>query len=179
METKAKITNITRDFTTGKVNLTFTVDHYDSEEVGRLMEKDLRLRAVIWREKRSLDANGYYWVLLDKISGVLGSTKEEVHEIMLHRYGTYDLLDDGTPILISLAKHVNINRIDGHYVACKESSDGKHIAYIRLKGSRDMNTEEFARLLDGAIYEAKQMEIETLPPDEIERIKQFEIDNAI
>lgn len=178
METKARISNISRDFTSGKVQITFTVDHYESEEVERLMCKDLRLKAVIWREKRSLDANSYYWVLLDKIAGVLGSTKEEVHEIMLHRYGTYDLLDDERPITITLSTEVDIGRLDGHYTAYKGSEDGKFMSFIKLKGSSEMNTEEFAHLLDGTIYEAKQMGIETLTPTELERIKQIEVNNS-
>lgn len=177
MESKARISNISRDFSSGKVQITFTLDHYEPEEVERLMGKDLRLKAVIWREKRSLDSNGYYWVILDKMAGVLGSTKEEVHEIMLHRYGTFDLLDD-KPITITVSSEVDINRIDGHYKAYKASSDGRFVSYFKLKGSSEMNTEEFAHLLDGAIQEAKELGVETLSPNEIERLKQLEIDNT-
>ena len=32
------------------------------------------------RNKRSLTANAYYWVLVEKIAKALGSSKQEVHE---------------------------------------------------------------------------------------------------
>lgn len=170
MESKARIANISRDFNSGKVLMTFELDHYESEEVERLMGKDLRLKAVIWREKRSLDANAYYWVLLDKIAGVLGSTKEEVHEIMLHRYGVLDYIDD-KPMVITLRSDIPINRLKGHYKAYRMSDDGRFISYFKLKGSSEMDSSEMAHLIDGVVSEAKELGVEVLPPEEIERIK--------
>lgn len=177
METKARISNISRDFSSGKVLLTFRIDHYEAEEVDRLMSKDLRLKAVIWREKRSLDQNSYYWVLTDKIAAVLGTTKEEVHEIMLHRYGMFDLID-GKPIVITIRSDIDISHIEGHYKVYKASEDGKFISYFKLKGSSEMNTEEMSRLLSGTIEEAKILGVEVLPPDELERMRQLEVNNS-
>ena len=176
METKARISNITRDFASGKVNLTFTVDHFESEEVDRLMSKDLRLKAVIWREKRNLDQNGLYWTLVDKMAKVLDTSKEEVHDILMRSYGTLDYIDE-KPIAITLLSEIDISHLEGHYKPYKASEDGKFVSYFKLKSSAEMDTAEFSKLIDGAVYEAKQMGVETLPPDEIERIKQLEINH--
>ena len=177
METKAKITNISRDFQSGKVQMTFTLDHYESEEVDRLMNKDIRLKAVAWREKRGLTQNSYYWVLVDKMANVTRTTPEELHEILLHRYSTLDLLDDGKPIVITLRADIDIHLLPGHYKAYKQSEDGRFISYMKLKGSSELDTAEFSRLLDGTISDAKEMGVEVLSPDEIERLKMYEVDN--
>lgn len=39
------------------------------------------------KEKRSLDANAYYWKILSEIAGVLGESKEKLHLKMLKEYG--------------------------------------------------------------------------------------------
>ena len=38
-------------------------------------------------------------------------------------------------------------------------------------GSSTYNTKEMSVLIDGIVYEAKELGIETLPPDELERMK--------
>src|SRR5690554_4895208 len=40
-----------------------------------------------YKQKRSLDANAYYWVLVSKIADVLRTSKEELHFRMLKEYG--------------------------------------------------------------------------------------------
>jgi hypothetical protein len=43
-----------------------------------------------------------------------------------------------------------------------------------LKGSHDLNTTEMAELLDGLIQEARQLDIETMTPAELERLRAYE-----
>ncbi|MFR4578415.1 MAG: hypothetical protein ACLT76_00975 [Clostridium fessum] len=38
-------------------------------------------------EKRSLDANAYYWVLLSRLAEAAGISKPRAHNLMLRRYG--------------------------------------------------------------------------------------------
>jgi hypothetical protein len=40
-----------------------------------------------------------------------------------------------------------------------------------MRGSHTYDTKEMARLIDGVVYEAKSIGIETLSPDELERMK--------
>ena len=42
--------------------------------------------------------------------------------------------------------------------------------YIMLRGSSSYDTKEMARLIDGLVSECKEVGIETLPPDEVERM---------
>lgn len=43
--------------------------------------------------------------------------------------------------------------------------------YIKLKGSSKYDTKEMARLIDGTVEDAKELGIETLPPEDLERMK--------
>lgn len=43
--------------------------------------------------------------------------------------------------------------------------------YLLYKRTRYMDTAEMARLIDGAIYEAKELGIETDPPEKIAKLK--------
>ena len=53
----------------------------------------------------------------------------------------------------------------------KDGKDGrKWRAYRLIKGSSKYDTKEFSTLLDGAVSEAKEMGLETLPEEELERM---------
>lgn len=172
MESKARLADVSRDYQTGKMRLTFTVDHINPEELTTLEGKDLRLRVVQWREKRSLDANAYLWVLCTKVAEAIPTSKEEVYSAMLEDYGCIDTLEDGSPITVTMLSEIDVNLLDGHYKKYKESSDGKFTSYIKLKGSSEMDSKEMSTLIDGVIYEAQQMGIETITPDEKARLVQ-------
>lgn len=171
METKARISDISKDFQTGKTRIMFTCDYAPLEEIDRLMTKDIRLRAVQWREKRSLDANAYFWVLCGKIAGEIASSQDEVYELMLRRYGTIDRDKDGTPITIKQPKFQSMDALAGHWKFVGESVDGESNMLVQIKGSSRYDTKEMSVLIDGIVSECKELGIETVPPDELERIK--------
>ena len=51
---------------------------------------------------------------------------------------------------------------------------GKEFTHYKIfKGSSEYNTKEMAVLIDGIISEAKELDIETLPPVEVERLKEM------
>lgn len=41
------------------------------------------------RQKRSLDANAYAWVLMEKIAAAVGRSKDDIYLDMLERYGVF------------------------------------------------------------------------------------------
>lgn len=41
-----------------------------------------------------------------------------------------------------------------------------------MRGSHTYDTKEMSRLIDGTVEEAKELGIETLTPDQVERMKQ-------
>lgn len=72
MECKAMQTAVSRDWVTGKTKIEYTIESgCTPEDIEKARGKILRLRVVEWREKRSLDANAYYWQLLTKLADKL------------------------------------------------------------------------------------------------------------
>lgn len=120
------------------------------------------------KDKRSLTANGYLWVLLQKIADVLRSTKDEVYEEMLNRYGQLQTDEKGEPYKITVKSEVDMSKIEGHYKRYK--SNGKFTAYFVIKGSSKYSKKEMAILLDGVISECKELDIETKPEEEIKNL---------
>lgn len=47
-------------------------------------------------------------------------------------------------------------------------------SYLIYKGSRKMNKKEFSILLDGLISECKECDIQTLTPEEVEKLRYLE-----
>lgn len=123
-----------------------------------------------WHPKRSLTANGYYWALLGELTGVLRAARDEIHEELLRRYSVPFLGKDDKPIV--LVSRREPEELPGHWIRVRDGIKGQK-AYMRIKGSSDMDSKEFSRLLDGLISECKEVGVETLPPAEIERLRGY------
>lgn len=147
------------------------------EEIGTLLNKkgDYLLELKKVRKHRTLDANSYYQVLLDKLSQALYTKREELHEEMLREYGVTMTYSDGEPVYFPL----QFGR-DGHElvkyceaVRCEEIDGRDFIWWRAIKPSHLMDTVEFSRLLDGLIYECKNLGIETLTPQQIRELQGY------
>lgn len=169
METTGRLTGASRTFDGRGIILTFEVDISAAGQVESIMKQDrLRIKAVKYKEKRSLDANAYAWVLMTKIADVVSTSKEEVYEDMLQRYG-YIYEDDEGYITVTVKKSVDMSKIDGHWKFIKDN--GKFASYMMIKGSSEYDTAEMSRFIDRIVEEAKDLGIETLTPAELERMK--------
>ena len=82
--------------------MTFTGTKAEISQFLYKLDKDTKYDIKIdkHRNKRSLDANAYSWVLQTEIANVLRISKEEVHFDMLKAYGQRDY--------VSLLANVNI-----------------------------------------------------------------------
>lgn len=47
----------------------------------------------LYRKKRSLDANAYYWKLVTVLSEKIGISKNRMHNILLRKYGQTEVID--------------------------------------------------------------------------------------
>ena len=59
-----------------------------------ITEKDKLLQVKIkqYRQKRSLDANAYCWILAQKIAEVIGNTKEFVYKRAIRQVGQFEIV---------------------------------------------------------------------------------------
>ena len=164
MESKAILQNISRDFKTNKPIISFIVDSLHPEAD---LSGELRLTVRRWRERRSLDANAYMWVLLTAIAEKINSTKDEVYELMLDRCGKEFRDGDGNMLVVGVKRSIDMKRA-GHW---KHYKDYFECAYwYLLKGTSEYDTAEMSYFIDRVIEEAKELGIETATPDEVARM---------
>lgn len=125
-------------------------------------DKDYVIECREYRNRRSLDANAYYWVLINSIVSRLPNvTNDSIHFDMLRAYGPVEV--------IQVRKDVDISKYGIRYF--EEDGGGEKYTYYRVyKGSSQMDSKEMSRLIDGAVQEAKNLGIETLPPAELKAL---------
>ncbi len=165
MEIKAKLKNVYQNIIDDCTEAVFEVPN---AELADLNGKEIRLTIKEWKEKRSLDANSYCWVLCTKLAEKLKTSKDEVYEECIQKYG----YTDDEPITITVKAEVDMSMIGGHWKYLKDSGDGKFKAYLRLKGSSEYNTKEMAHFLDMVIEDCKEQGIETMTENELLKLKE-------
>lgn len=177
MECKGNITAIAQDFETKGILVTLSLTDVSVQELQTLKSMEqLSVEIKKYHRKRSLNANAYYWKLVGEIGKVTGGSKNRLHNIMLDRYGELDAMPDGS--LIPFCIRDDIDYLEFPYPHLKPTqktlSKGNKLYrwFYQIKGSSEYNTAEMSRLIDGIVSECRDMGIETLSPNEIERMKQ-------
>lgn len=138
--------------------------------VGEMQEdKRYSLEVTEFRERRSLDANAYFHLLVGKIAEDMNLGFEETKTNLVVEYGTVARDEDGVKVGFKLPASVDVTSIY-RYVKCFDTrvENGKEFnCYIVFKHTHLMDSKEMSRLIDGTVYEAKQHGIETMPPDKL------------
>jgi len=118
------------------------------------------------RERRSLDANAYFWVLVGQMADVLRTDKDSMYLQLLKRYGQY------TYIIVkpeAVEKTLQAWRLMEEIGKTKDEKGVQMLAYF---GSSTYDAKEMARLIDGTVSEAKELGIETMTPSELALMKE-------
>lgn len=119
-----------------------------------------------YKEKRNLDQNAKYWKLLNELALTLKISVEELHFKMLKDYSQrYEIL---------VPKDTKLRGIEYYERKSKViRNDQEFIVYQVFTPSHELNTREFALLLQGLCEECKEQGIETLSPDELKRLEEM------
>ena len=152
----------------------------DSDTIIRhIMEQKLNNPNVIWdidihREKRSLDSNSYFHVLCDKLRQKLGISMARCKNHLIADYGQIQYLDDGSPMIYKTnAPEEYMYELETIHTKCVKAvkeNDIEVFFYRIYRGSHTYNSAEMSKLIKGTVDECKQLDIETLTPDEIARM---------
>lgn len=131
------------------------------------------------RKKRSLDANSYAWTLLRKMAEKLADmvdgkapTKEELYRRHIKDVGVYEPLPIREDAVERFCLAWEAKGI-GWFVEVVD--DSKLPGFKRVHayyGSSTYTSKEMARLIDNIVQDCKALGIETLPPHELERLKE-------
>lgn len=149
----------------GDLVVSFTIeDETVIEELERGKDKKLELNIKRYSEHRSLNANRYFWDLCEQIAIKLRKTKNEVYIDILKEVGVFvDIEIDRNAIGIMQQKFRYIEEV--HYA---EAIRPDRMIARCYWGSSTYTKNEFARLIDEAIFKARENDIRTWSPEELE-----------
>jgi len=171
LQTTGTITDLSIDFETRKSKISILLDINELEAVEQLKkENKLNIELKKYRNKRSLDANAYCWVLCDRIAKELCKdgtviTKEQVYQDAIKQIGTFEAM------IVEEKAYENFKRIWenqglGFLVqeVCKKDKCVKVHCYY---GSSTYDSKEMSLLIDLLVGLAQSLGIETKTEAEI------------
>lgn len=169
MKLTGKIIDASVDFG-GKMRLTLAIN--EKKDAMLLYDElhgvdKLSVEIKKYREKRSLDANAYFFVLADKLAEELNITKEEIYRQAIKEIGgvseTVCVKNEAVERLCEGWKQNGIGWQTDTFPSKIEGCTNVILYY----GSSTYDTAQMSRLINNIVQECKELGIETKTPDEI------------
>ena len=150
----------------GDITVTFAIeDRKALEKLDAYKDADLVIETKKYFEKRSLSANGYFWVLVDKIARVLGSDKDTIYLWLLRESGVF------VDLRVRPEAIEDLKRVYRLADAFDEVPGEDGMVDVRCYiGSSHYDTKEMAYLIDRTVEEARLLNIDTWTEDEIQQV---------
>ena len=132
----------------------------------KIMRYDLEVREH--RKKRSLDANAYAWVLINKLAESLRLAPIDVYRQAIQNIGgNYEVI----PIKEEAAEHfTKVWEAKGLGWPCVDMGKSRIDGYRNLRayyGSSTYDTRQMAQLIDNLVQDCKALDIETMSPEKL------------
>lgn len=163
-----KLKSIARDVMTGGYLVTFEVAHLPEIPADKILDIDVKIH----REKRSLNSNSYFHLLAAKIAQKINEPNTHVKNRLIREYGQWELIDGKIPTITVKPEYEEmILDVDGLHVKPTGKDENGRLVFGLMRGSHTYDTAEMSRLIDGTVSEAKELGIETLTPEQLERMK--------
>lgn len=122
-------------------------------------DKDKKFDIKEHKNKRSLNANSYCWLLLGKIADAIGSTKEEVYKDYIKSKGVYRIITMSSEAVSTFEKVWN-DRGLGWICEKSENKIAGLTDVIAYYGTSSYNTKQMASFIDYVVQECQQLGIE-------------------
>lgn len=152
MEVTGKITALSKDWVSGKFLLTLEVNEAGvvESQIDSLKTIDkLKVKIAKWTNKRSLDANAYFHVLIGKIADVMRISKAQCKNMMITRYGQPEMID-GEPMIYKTNAPVKyMNELETLHTICVRvlEENGKEVFFYKVyRGSHTYDSKEMSIL---------------------------------
>ena len=162
-----------KDFVLGynrKWRLSLELDGDFRDLYEKLKDVDIDFSVKKWREPRSRDANAYAWVLIDKIAAELSLDKVEVYRRAIREIGgvseTLCMIDAAVQRFREGWEHNGL----GWQTETMPSKIEGCTNVIVYYGSSTYDTKQMSLLIDHLVYEAKNLGLETMPPDRLDAL---------
>lgn len=174
VEFKGQYIGIAKNLTDNKVVLHMEIlepqkiQQIDSELTGK---GELTVTVKKYRKKRSLDANAYFWVLVDRLTEKTGNDRIAIYRNAIKDIGgvseTVCLKEDAANKLCEIWSRNGIgwqtDIMPSKLKGCKN--------VILYYGSSTYNTKQMSLLIDNIVQDCKAVGIETMTPAELQVVK--------
>lgn len=159
----------------GNLWLTFKIpmtDRAKARGIERVMSEDAQQHGITfgkYKQKRSLDANAYYWVLCGKLAEVLNLPPKEIYRQHIRDIGNYQTICMKQEAVQEFAK-LWCRDHEGRLIETKKSSLKGCTTVLAYYGSSDFDTKQMSRLIDNCIQDCRSVGVETMTPAELDRL---------
>lgn len=166
---KARIADFSMTFA-GKQRLTFELDGDFREQFDQLKESDVELTVKRFRQKRSLDANAYAWVIIDKIAQRMRMTKVDVYrDHIRHIGGVSETVCVQDRAVDKLCEAWSKNGIGWQTETFPSKIPGCTNVTLYY-GSSTYDTAQMSALIDALVQSCKALGIETMPEEQLQSL---------
>ena len=159
----------------GKQRLTVELDADFRTEFDELKDEPVEVSVKKHRKKRSLDANAYAWVLIDKIAEKRGLTKTEVYRQAIKEVGGVSEFCCVQNKAVRALEQIWTNKGLGWQVDEMESKIPGCTTLVLYMGSSEYDTKQMSALIDSLVQDAHSIGITTKTDEEINSLlEQYE-----
>ena len=151
-------------------SLRVEIDAPPSEELSEILKGEIDVEFTRHREKRSINANAYAWVLIDRLSEALSKPTIEVYCEAVKDIGGVSEYVCIQSKAVPMMKRIWTSKGTGWQV---EEMDSKLKGCTTLKltyGSSVYNSKQMSLLIDHLVQDCEAVGIETKTPDEISEL---------
>lgn len=122
------------------------------------------------KRRRSLDANAYAWVLIDKLAVKMGRKKEDVYRDEIANIGgNCDTVCVPAKAVDKLCRNWGTGHV-GWITTTAESKLPGCVNVTLYYGSSTFDASQMHRFIDNIIQDCRAVEIETLPPEKLQML---------
>lgn len=189
IELTGRINPISMEYGTGKTILQFVINEPQTAMQGYNELKDcekLSIKISKYREKRSNDANAYFWVLCGKLAAKTKQNKIDIYRELIRDIGdNFEILPIRNEAVNKFIFNWGRNNDGKKRLGwiCDILGDSKFEGYTNVcayYGSSTYDSKQMSDLIDSIIFECKQQGIPTETPEEIEKMKSLwgRVDNG-
>lgn len=154
----------------GNTMISFETAENFRDEFDELYEGEVEIEIKKWRKKRSLDANAYCWVLINKLAEKLGKSRDEVYREAIRSIGgVSDVIcvrEKAADALIAGWKHNGT----GWQAETMESKIAGCVNVILYYGSSVYDTKQMTALIDHIVQDCEAVGIPTMTDEQIEEM---------
>lgn len=170
MKSIGTIEDISIDYKTQKPKILLVLNERESlSSLEELKENKLSVEIKKYRNKRSLDANAYMWVLISKLEEKLNVSKDIIYKDAIRNIGVYEVIPVKNEAVYRFIEAWSKNGLGWVCETTKSKLEG-YTNILAYYGSSTYNTAEMSRLIDLIVQECKQLNIETMSQSELDSL---------